>query len=374
MMKSLRLAFLAPLKRPITPRVTASRPRVMFDLIQGLVARGHEATVFGAGDSQIPASQLVPVIPQSLTSLSAAENPFYRDTAAICRAIMMVVAKSRDFDIVHNHMYPEFLPLLALPALRIPMVTTVHAQMTSDLAETLKYFQQKTTLVAISEAARRASGLPLPVIHHGVDTDFFVPDPGRKREYLLFVGRMSRAKYADGSFMDPKGVGQAMAVAQVAGERLKIVGNVEDPAFFEQLVKPHLSEKIEFVGEVSSEQTQTREEMRWLFQGAKALIFSINWEEPFGLVMVEAMACGVPVVAFNRGSVREIVVDGKTGFVIDPHSGVEGLVVAIGRLGELDPEVCRRHTEAHFSLARMVGDYEALYTTFKGSTLQGGRL
>ena len=204
-----------------------------------------------------------------------------------------------DFDIIHNHMYPEFLALLA--SFKTPLVTTIHAQMTPEMADTLKLFLE-AHLVAISESAKKLSGLDIPVIHNGIDTEFFIPG-NAVRDYLLFVGRMSKAKNEKGNFLDPKGVVNAIKIAQKTGDRLKIVGNVEDSAFFETLIKPHLSDKIEFVGDVSSEQLLTREQMRELFQGAKAFLFPINWEEPFGLVMAEAMAFGTPGGAFQRGGV-----------------------------------------------------------------------
>ncbi len=175
---------------------------------------------------------------------------------------------------------------------------------------------------------------------------------------------MSKAKDDKGNFLDPKGVTNAIAAAQKSGERLKIVGNVEDTTFFDELVKPYLNDKIEFVGAVSSEQTLTREQIVKLFQGAKAFLFPINWEEPFGLVMAEAMSCGTPVIAFNRGSVSEIVVDGKNGFIVSPEDGIDGLVSKINKLSSITSEECRRDAVARFSKKRMADDYEALYKKF----------
>lgn len=355
----MRIVMLAPIKRPITPDTTVSRNRVIVDLTTELLDRGHKITIIGTADSSLSGADIIGVVPNGLNFLPTAENPFYQHTSYLTQMIKTLVDRQNEFSLVHNHMYPEFLPLLALSSLKIPMLTTVHAQMTEELKAALASFPN-SNLVTISEAAREASGLDISVIHNSVDTDFFLPVDGTK-DYFLFVGRMSAARDKEGKFIDPKGVGNAIAAAQKAGIKLKIVGNVEDAAFFDTLIRPHLSEKLEFVGEVSSEQKLTREQMRDLFAGAQALVNPINWEEPFGLVMAEALSCGTPVIAFNRGAVKEIVVDSKVGFVIDHHSGIDGFVDAIKKIDQIDRNACRDHAVAHFSKRRMVDEYERLY-------------
>ncbi len=352
--------MLAPLKRPLTPDTTVSRLRVMVDLSEELLKRGHEITIFATQDSNLPGARIVGISPKGLQFLPPVENPFYQHTAYLTQMVKTAVDEQNNFDIIHNHMYPEYVALLALEQFITPLITTVHSQMVPETVDTLKKFPQ-APLVAISEMSKKAAGIAsMHTIHNSVDTQLFMPQIGPK-DYLLFVGRMSKAKDNQGNFLDPKGVSNAISVAQKTGERLKIVGNVEDPQFFETLVKPHLSDKIEFVGEVTSEQTLTRQQMVALFQGAKAFINAINWEEPFGLVMAEALACGTPVIAFNRGAVSEIVVDGKTGFVIDPSAGVNGLVAAVGKIAAIDRIACRVHAEIFFSKKRMVDEYEKLY-------------
>ena len=185
---------------------------------------------------------------------------------------------------------------------------------------------------------------------------------------------MSKAK-KDGKFIDPKGVTNAIKVSQATGSSLKIVGNVEDEKFYDELVVPNLSDKIEVIGGISSEQSLTREQVRDLYENAMAFLFPINWEEPFGLVMIEAMSCGAPVIAYNRGSVSEVVRDGVTGFIIDPDDEdrpgkgswiikkqeIEGLIEAVKRIGEIDRKACRKHVEENFSVDRMVENYEKVY-------------
>lgn len=358
----LRILILAPVKRPLNPQTTVSRNRVVLDLVSGLLFRGHEITLIGTKDTVIPGAKTIGIVPTGLNFLPKAENPFYQQTSYLTRMIKKLLEVQGEFDIVHNHLYPEFLPLLVSDLLKIPMVTTVHAQMTDELSQTLTQFPG-ANLVAISYMAQKASGLPMTVIHNSVDTDFFVPND-QPKDYFLSIGRMSAALDKDGNFLDPKGIGNAIKIAQKMNLRLKIVGNVEDRKFFDTLVKPHLSDKIGFVGEVSPEQMLTREQIRDLFAGAIAFLNPINWEEPFGLVMAESLSCGTPVIAFNRGAVSEILVDGKTGFVIDPHSGIEGIIEAIKKIDQIDRKACREHAMANFSVSRMVDDYERFYYQF----------
>jgi glycosyltransferase involved in cell wall biosynthesis len=357
---SLKIAILAPIKRAITADTTISRNRVIVDLAQGLTEKGHTVTIFAAGGSSLPDISIIEAVPKPLVDLPAAENPFYQHTALLTQLISAFVARQGEFDLVHNHMYPEFLALLAHASVTIPMATTIHAQMTPEMVGAISAFPQ-ATLVAISESAKRLSYLPLRVIHNGIDTDFFAPDPGKKREYLLFIGRMSKAKDAAGKYLDPKGVTHAIAVAKKLGMKLKIVGNIEEQGFYDELIAPHLSQDIELVGGVSSEQTLTRQQIVELYEGAIAFVNPIAWEEPFGLVMAEAASCGVPVVAYRRGSVPELVADGITGVVVDPVSGIDGLAAAVEKAAKIDPAACRAHAVANFSVAHMVSEYEKLY-------------
>lgn len=372
-MPRLKIALLAPLKRPITLQTTVSRNRVILELAQGLAERGHSVTIFGTSDSQVPNVEIVGVIRKGLIDLPPSENPFYTDTAHITHAVMRLISEQERFDIIHNHMYPEFLPLIGGALFKTPIVTTVHAQITPELAMALNDVRGSTKLISISESAKRALRLESTIVYNGVDTNFFVPNDSQK-SYLLFVGRMSKAK-KDGKFIDPKGATNAIGVAQKTGEFLKIAGNIEDKNFYDELIAPNLSEKIQMVGEVCSEQNLEREKVLSLYQNAKAFIFPINWEEPFGLVMIEAMACGTPVIAYNRGSVSEIVRDGLTGFIIDPDDeerpgkgtwaikkqGIEGLVEAIKRIGEIDRVTCRKHVSENFTVEKMVENYEKIY-------------
>lgn len=371
----MHIAFLAGLKRSIITKTTASRNRIIVDLSTNLVKKGHEVTIFGTGDSYLPGVRFIEVIPTGLNFLSKTENPFYTEIAYIVHAISKLLDRQKEFDLIHNHMYPEFMPLLALNSFNIPIVTTIHAQITNELRMALEDTRDSSELICISKSAAKELRLPVTVVHNSVDTSFFKFAKKESQKYMLFIGRMSKSKSPDGSFIDPKGVGQAIRVAKMLGEELKIIGNIEDPDFYKIIVEPYLSSKIKMIGQISYEQTQSRESVLAYYQQAKLFIFPIQWEEPFGLVMVESMACGTPVVAYNRGSVSEIVKDGVTGFIIDPDDkerpgkgswiikkqGIEGLVEAVKRIGEIDRSACRKHVEENFSIDKMVSGYEEVY-------------
>lgn len=371
-MAKLKIALLAPLKRPINPQTTVSRNRIVADLALGLARKGHSVTIFGTSDSNLSGVKVVGVVDKGLIELPPTENPFYTDTAYITHAVMKALALQDNFDVIHNHMYPEFMPLIARKLFATPIVTTVHSQATKELTMALSDTKGESQLVSISENAKKALNLEAIVIYNGINTNLYIPSEAPQRDYLLFIGRMSKAK-SNGKFLDPKGVENALEVTKALGENLKIVANVEDKKFYDEIVAPKLSEKIQFVGDVSSEQTLSREEIVNLHQNAKAFLFPINWEEPFGLVMAEAMACGTPVIAYNRGSVSELVRDGVTGFVIEleesqnesefaiKKKGMEGLIEAVKRVGEIDRKACREHVLQNFSIEKMVNNYEKLY-------------
>lgn len=356
--KSYNLAFLAPLKRPITPSITASRPHVIFELVSRLIKRGHKITIFGTGDSIVPGAVIIPIVEKGLSLLPSVENSFYQHTAMIAKTLMTLREKSQEFDLIHNHLYPEFLPLLLLDTLKTPMLTTVHAQMTPDLIQALKLFPQ-AHLVAISQAhANLAKDLHFDIVYNGIDMDLYRMIDNPTKDYLLFIGRMTGAKDGKGNYLDPKGVLTAIDVAKKTGETLYISGNVEDRKFYDTMIAPKLSDKIKFIGEVSAEQPLSHEEVIVLMQNAKAFLMPIHWEEPFGLVIVEANACGTPVIALNRGSVPELIRQGVNGFIAE---NTEQFVQMVQKVDELDRSKCREQVANKFSIERMVETYERIY-------------
>lgn len=364
----MNILLLSTLKRKVGPLEFASRSRVIYQLATGLVERGHTVSLMGTGDSTIPGVKIIPIVPKGWVDLPPVENGFLRETASLLRLAASVREQQDQFDIIHNHTYPDFFPSVVENELSIPLVTTLHAlydEMYMD--ETLSLYP-KTHFVALSEAYKKLYQKTRIdfVVYNGVNTNLYAYEE-KKEEYLFWLGRLPKARNKDGSFMDPKGVRYAVQLARETGIPLKLAGVVEDAAFYEEDVKPFLSEKIQWVGDVSSKQSLSVEEVVSLMQKAKAFLMTINQQEPFGLVMAEAMSCGTPVIAFNRGSVAEIVKNGVTGYVVDPEDGIGGLKQAAKRISEIKPEDCRFHVEEHFTIEKMVEGYENVYKKILGA-------
>ncbi|MFH1712952.1 MAG: glycosyltransferase family 4 protein [Candidatus Jacksonbacteria bacterium] len=357
----MKILIVSLLKRNITPEQTASRPRVIYDLASGLLKRGHKVSILGTGDSNVPGAKIIPVISKSWINRPPAENEFYAQTADLISLAKRLEQVSSDYDIIHNHTYPEFINLMIADRIKTAMVTTLHAQATAEFDRALSMFPQ-AHLVSISKAHKRLFKIAkiAQVIYNGIDTDLY-SFCGKKQDYMLWIGRLGKAKNKDGIFQDAKGVRWAIKLAQATGQKLKMAGNVEDMEFFERDVKPHLNDKIQWIGGVLAEYTLSKKQVVKLMQKARVFLMTISWYEPFGLVMAEAMSCGAPVIAFNRGSVPELVIDGKTGFVVEYKQGVQGLIKALSKINQIDPRACRKHVEENFSLDKMVRNYEKVY-------------
>ncbi len=357
----MRIAILAPLKRELSVETKGGRPRIVYNLVEGLVSRGHEVTTFGTGDSHIGGT-LIPVIPKALFHMPSVENEFYRHLIYLSTMIEKVREYRGQFDVIHNHVYPEVLPLLIIGELQVPMVTTIHTQMTQELGNFFARYPE-TYFSPISNRQKDLyPGLHYTqTVYNGIDEkEFrFQEAPG---SYLLFVGRIREFfTNESGEKIDPKGVTDAVRVAKKAHMPLKIVGNVESYAFFEREIKPHLSQTIQFIGDPHNAEGQlTLQERVTLYQGAKALLVPVHWEEPFGIVMIEAMSCGTPVVAYRIGAIPEVIDDGKTGFIVNSEEEMVSAIDKINRVRRFD---CRQAVEVRFTTAKMVREYEKIYQT-----------
>lgn len=357
----MNILLVSTLKRRVASDQFASRSRIIYQLGKGLVERGHSVTLLGTGDSSIPGVKTIPVLEKGWVDEVPVENAFLRDTASLIRQAQMIVEMQDQFDVVHNHTYPDFFPHTLEKELKIPMVTTLHALYDTYMDDLLSTFHN-SYFAALSKGYQRLyTKTTIPyVVHNGVDTELYTFSE-KKEEYLLWLGRLPKAKNSDGTFQDPKGVRWAIRLAEEADLPLKLYGVVEDRKFYETDVQPHLSEKIQWVGDVSPEQSLPSDKVVELMQHAKAFLMTVNQEEPFGLVMAEAGSCGTPVIGFDRGAVSEVIVDGVTGFVADPEEGVEGLKKAVEKLDTLKPSQCREHIVKNFSISSMVDNYEKLY-------------
>jgi len=355
----MNILILAPLERKITSRVTSARPRVIFDLVSGLRKKGHKITILGTADSKIPGLKIIPVIEKGFYSMMGKyENPFYAWTSFLVTQTRMAEQIADKFDIIHNHSKPEFINLLA--KIKTPMVTTLHLPITKELDNVLSLFPKSKIVCNSDAAANLAKKSKIhKVVHLGVDTKIYKFN-NKKQDYLLWLGRLSKAKNKQGKFMDPKGVNWAIKLAKATNSKLVMAGNVEDKEFFNKEVKPHLSKKIKWCGPISFEQPLTKQQVATLMKNAKAFLMTTQLHETFGLVVAEAQSCGTPVIAFNKGAMPELIRHGKTGFVVKPNS-LLGLKKALEKIDTIKPEDCREWIENNYSLEKMIYFYDKLY-------------
>ncbi len=210
----MKILIASLLKRKVTEETTASRPHIIFEIVSGLVKKGHSVTVLGTGDSVVFGAKVIPVIPKSFITLPPFENPFYAETGFLVSLAKKIEELAPEFDIVHNHTYPEFINLLVAKQIKTPMVTTIHAQATEELDKTMSLFSD-TTLVGLSQAHKRLFKKTRisEIVYNGVDTSSY-SFSAKKGDYLLWLGRLSKAKDKNGEFLDPKGVRWAIELAK----------------------------------------------------------------------------------------------------------------------------------------------------------------
>jgi glycosyltransferase involved in cell wall biosynthesis len=337
---TMRIAMVAPLMESVPPALYGGTERVVSVLTEELVRRGHEVTLFASGQSHT-AAQLVPVCPRPLRL-----NGEIQDTVTHTMVQLGEVYHcAADFDVIHNH-----VDYFAFPFARLvdtPTVTTTHGRLDRQELHRVYGCFQEQRLVSISDAQRLS--LPdanwIATVYNGIDLSHFHFSPQRG-DYLVFLGRINPEKRPD----------RAIEIARDVGMRLVIAAKVDpvDQSYYEHAIAPLMrsSALIEYVGEINEVEKDQ------LLGGAYAYLFPIDWPEPFGLTVVEAMATGTPVIAYRAGSIPEIVVDGVTGFVCESfHEMLE----AVPRVALLDREACRRQVEERFTAQAMVDGYEQVY-------------
>jgi glycosyltransferase involved in cell wall biosynthesis len=335
---ALRIAQVAPLYESVPPKGYGGTERVVSYLTEELVGQGHDVTLFASGDSMTRA-RLVPCSRRSLRLDASCADPLAHHVLMLER----VLQRLHEFDVIHYHVDYLHYPVSRRHA--VPSLTTLHGRLDiPDLAPLYDEFRE-APVVSISDAQRR----PLPwlnwqaTVHHGLPLDLY-----RLRErtgrYLAFLGRIS----------PEKGVDRAIEIARRVDVPLRVAAKVDriDREYFQRLAPLLKGPFVEFVGEIGEAEKGA------FLGGALALLCPIDWPEPFGLVMIEAMACGTPVVAYRNGSVRELIEEGVSGFVVE---GVDEAEEAVRRVPGLSRRRCRQAFERRFSAPRMAGDYLALY-------------
>lgn len=330
----MRIAVLAPIAWRVPPRHYGPWELFASLLTEGLVRRGHEVTLFATGDSQTTGS-LASVVPTGWS-----EDQAIDPKVAECLHISEVFERANEFDLIHNGF--DFLPLTYSGLTTTPMVTTIHGFSSPRIIPVYAKYNGRTSYVAISDADRHPALNYVATIHHGIDTGSFAfqSSPG---SYLAFFGRIH----------PDKGVVGAIEAAERAGIPLQIGGIIQDEQYFEREVAPRLDgERVKYIGSVRAEDRSS------FLGGAMALLHLIDFNEPFGFSVVEAMACGTPVIAVDRGSMGELISDGITGMLVaDAAAGA----AAVARIGELDRRKIHSEAIARFGCDRMVDQYEAVY-------------
>jgi glycosyltransferase involved in cell wall biosynthesis len=338
----MRIALIAPPWTPIPPPLYGGIELVVDQMARGLMEAGHDVTLFATGDSTCP-------VPRKWV-LAHAEGMRIGMAVPEIRHVIHAYEAVFDHDVVHDHTVMG--PFYAERYEGLPVVTTIHGPFNQELTDLYEVLARRVPIVAISHAQHRgAPEVPIArVIHHGVDASAFPFGDGggdEHGEYFLFLGRMA----------PDKGAHRAIEVARKAGVRLLLAAKMREQwehSYFNELVAPMLGADAVYLGEVPHERKLE------LLAQAKGLMFPIRWNEPFGMVMLEAMACGTPVLAFPEGAVPEVVDDGKTGFLCEDEAS---MVDAVGSIDHLDRSACRAAVEGYFSTRRMVSDHIDLYET-----------
>ena len=332
--RGLRVAILAPISWRVPPRRYGPWEQFASLLTEGLVERGVDVTLFATADS-ITSARLVGTAPTGYS-----EDPELHAKAWEALHISAVFERADEFDVIHNSF--DFLPLTYSGLVDTPVVTTIHGFSSERIVPVFEKYNERVYYVAISDADRSDRLDYAATIHHGIDLGEFElqEEPG---DYLLFFGRIH----------PDKGTAEAIDVAERVGLPLTIAGIVQDREYFERCVEPRLEgDRVRYLGPIGPDSRGT------VLGGALALLHLVNFDEPFGFSVVEAMACGTPVIARRRGSMVEIVRDGDNGFLVETLGQA---VAAVGACAELDRRRVRASVEGRFDVERMVDDYLALY-------------
>jgi glycosyltransferase involved in cell wall biosynthesis len=330
----MKVAILAPIAWRTPPRQYGPWEQVASYLTEGLYQKGVDVTLFATTDS-VTSAKL-----QGVCATPYAEDREVDPKVAECLHISHLMERSDEFDLIHNHF--DFLPLTYSKLIKTPLLTTIHGFSSPKVLEVYRRYNNTTSYTSISNADRDKNLDYVATVYNGVDSKDF-PFELHPQDYLLFFGRIHQ----------DKGTSEAIEIARQAGKVLIIAGLIQDDLYFDQKVKPFINDRTVFyLGNVGPAERKT------LLGKALALLHPIQFEEPFGLSVAESMFCGTPVIAFNRGSMHELIVDGKSGFLVQ---NTDQAVLAVQKLGQIDRQYCRHWAKSMFSKEKMVDGYLSVY-------------
>jgi len=335
----MKIAILSPINWRTPPRKYGPWELVASTIAEGLVDRGIDVTLFATSDSQTQGKL------ESVCKVPLGEESSLDPKVWECLHISNLMEKANDYDLIHNHF--DFLPLTYSGLIKTPMITTIHGFSSAQILPVYKKYNKTTHYVSISKSDRQRDLNYIQTIYHGINPEDF-PFKSQKEDYLLCFGRIH----------PDKGTHLAIQIAKEAGMPLKIAGLIQDQDYFNTQIKPHVdSGEVTYAGNAGSVIRSK------LLGNASALLHPICFEEPFGLSVVEAMMSGTPVVAFSRGSMPELIVHRKTGYLVE---NVEEAVKAVQLLPDINPQACRDHAMKNFNQDRMVDEYIAAYKKILG--------
>jgi glycosyltransferase involved in cell wall biosynthesis len=330
----MKIAILSPVAWRTPPEMYGPWEQVASAVAEGMVAEGQDVTLFASGNS-ITSGTLAAVI----------SKPYGDDPAADVKVneslhISNLMERASEFDIIHNHY--DFLPLTYSKLINTPIVTTIHGFSSPLIIPVYKKYNNNSHYVSISNADRNETLRYIATVYNGIDTSKFTMNE-HPENYLLFFGRIH----------PHKGTSEAIEIARRTGQRLVIAGLIQDETYWKEKVEPYVDEDhVLYIGNCGPEKRNE------VLGNAMALLHPISFNEPFGLSVAEAMCCGTPVIAFNRGAMPELIIDGQTGFLV--HN-IDEAVEAVKRIGGLDRLGCRTHVEKNFSREKMTKDYLQVY-------------
>ena len=330
----MRIAMLAPIAWRTPPRHYGPWESVVSLLTEGLVSRGYDVTLFATGDS-VTSSKL-----HAVCAGGYEEDQSIIPKVWECMHISELFENAEDFDIIHNNF--DFLPLTYTGLITTPVVTTIHGFSSPGILPVYKKYNGKVFYVSISDADRSPELDYIRTIHHGIDMDQFdfQPEPD---DYLLFFGRIHH----------DKGAREAIEIAGACNKKLILAGIIQDDTYYHRYIEPHLdNNNVVYVGSVGPDRRNQ------LLGKATALLHPINFNEPFGLSVIESMACGTPVIASNRGSMPELIENGTNGFLVNT---VGEAIEAVAHIDDIDRASCRLRVERHFTSSHMVEKYIQVY-------------